>query len=190
MIGYINKMEPMFIEIKAKNNRRTPKKGLGLKAEVTGITKEQYKILQEINWCHHDVLEKGYFWTSMKVDDRWISVYLHQIVNNMKWKDVPLWDSTYVEYGLVIDHINNDTLDCRPNNLQYLIKPLNDSKQSHKNTTSKYYGVSKHNNRWRAQYNKNKKRHHIGCYDTEEEAGRAYDKKVKELGLQRVLNFP
>jgi hypothetical protein len=58
MKEYINKMEPMFIEIEAILNTRTPKKGLGTRAEVSGITIEQHKILESMSWCLN---KSGYF---------------------------------------------------------------------------------------------------------------------------------
>ena len=182
-------MELMYIEIKAIRNIRTPKIGLGTKAEVTGITKEQHKILQSMCWCLDD---GGYFKTNMSVDGRQLTVALHQIVNNMRYGIEPIWDNTYVEYGLDIDHINNNKLDCRPDNLTYLTKLMNTSKQSKDGKSSQYYGVSWHkqHHKWLACYNLNSKRKYIGYYQTEEEAGRARDRVVRELGLDVMINFP
>mmetsp|Transcript_18688 Transcript_18688/g.58418 ORF Transcript_18688/g.58418 Transcript_18688/m.58418 type:complete len:82 (+) Transcript_18688:469-714(+) len=50
---------------------------------------------------------------------------------------------------------------------------------------SEYYGVSQKGPMWRACYRdagSNKK--HIGTFENEEEAARAYDAKIKKLGLQ------
>jgi hypothetical protein len=188
MIGYINKMEPMYIEIKSILNRRTPKRGLGLKAEVTGITEEQHKTLQGMSWCLND---KGYFTTKMYVPHR-TTVYLHQSVNNMRYGIEPIWDNTYVEYGLEIDHIDTNKLNCRPDNLTYLTDLMNNSKKSKKGKSSRYYGVTwdKKKSKWKAQYSLNDKMKHIGFYQTEEEAGRARDRVVRELGLDVMINFP
>jgi hypothetical protein len=189
MIGYINKMEPMFIEIKSIRNMRTLKKGLGTRAEVTGITKEQHKILQGMAWS---LDTRGYFKTSITVDRRQLTVRLHQIVNNMRYGIEPIWDNTYVEYGLDIDHIDTNKYNCRLDNLQYLTKPMNTSKQSKEGKSSRYYGVcwDKRDKKWVAQYKLNGKMKHIGFYQTEEEAGRARDKVVRKLGLDRMINFP
>jgi hypothetical protein len=178
----------MYVEIVSIRNIRTPKRGLGIRAEVSGITKEQHKILQGIAWC---LDKKGYFLTQMTVDGRRLTISLHQVVNNMRY-GIPLWDNTYVEYGLEVDHINNNKYDCRPDNLTYLTKPMNDSKKSKEGKSSQYYGVcwDKYNNKWSAQYKLNGKTKHIGLYYIEEEAGRARDKVVRELGLDRMINFP
>jgi hypothetical protein len=189
MIGYINKMEPMYIEIKSIRNMRTPKKGLGTRAEVTGITKEQHKILQGMAWHLSD---GGYFQTNMTVDGRRLKVSLHQAVNNMRYSIEPIWDNTYVEYCLEIDHIDTNTLNCRPDNLTYLTDLMNKSRKSKKGKSSRYYGVSwdKQHKKWQAHYALNGKKKHVGYYQTEEEAGRARDAKVRELGLDVMINFP
>jgi hypothetical protein len=58
--------------------------------------------------------------------------------------------------------------------------------------TSKYKGVTKSKyNTWYSYITVNKVRYPIGSFKTEEEAGRAYDKKAIELlGDKAKLNFP
>jgi hypothetical protein len=181
-------MERLFVEIKAMRNIRTPKRGLGLKAEVSGITKEQHKILESMSWC---IDTRGYFYTNMTVDGRQLRVPLHQMVNNMRYS-IPLWDNTYTEYSLDIDHINLNKYNCKPDNLTYLTKSMNSSKKSKEGKTSRYYGVywNKQKNKWHARYRLSNKMKHIGYYQTEEEAARARDKAVRELGLDVMINFP
>ena len=60
------------------------------------------------------------------------------------------------------------------------------------NTSSNYKGVSFHkaSNKWSAQIKHNDQRIHLGLYDDEAEAGRAYDRKAIELFREfAVLNF-
>ena len=60
---------------------------------------------------------------------------------------------------------------------------------------SKYLGVAFYAPRdcpprWKATFTVNRKQTYIGVYKSEEEAAKARDAKVKELGLNYPLNFP
>ena len=58
----------------------------------------------------------------------------------------------------------------------------------YENATSSYYGVSKRGNRFRALITVDKKLIHIGYYDTEVEAGQAYNEYVIKNKLPHPLN--
>lgn len=64
----------------------------------------------------------------------------------------------------------------------------------HKISTSGFHGVfylrSRKDRQWRAKIWHNYKCIHAGYHDTELEAAHAYDAKVKELDLDKPLNFP
>jgi len=60
-----------------------------------------------------------------------------------------------------------------------------------KETTSQYVGVSRGNSRWRALIYYKRKSYHLGYFESEEMAARAYDKAALELYGERArLNFP
>lgn len=80
--------------------------------------------------------------------------------------------------GTVADHVNGDRLDNRRCNLRivdYLQNAQNRGKNV--NSRSKYKGVcwKVENNKWQARIRVNGKQHHIGLYQTEEDAARAYN---------------
>lgn len=79
-----------------------------------------------------------------------------------------------------VDHINGDALDNRIENLRDLgeDRALNQRNcRLSSNNTSGYNGVTKHGNSWVAQVKFNWKRHHLGSFNTPEEA----DEAVKEF---------
>lgn len=54
----------------------------------------------------------------------------------------------------------------------------------------KYHGVFKRKDKWRVKIGVNYKTLQFGSFESEEEAALAYDDKIKELKLNRPLNFP
>lgn len=95
--------------------------------------------------------------------------------------------------GLVVDHINHDKLDNRKSNLRICTQDENMLNSKPKIGTSIYKGVyfSNKSQKWVSDIVRNGKKKRIGTFDTEEEAGMAYDRKALELhGEFAYLNFP
>lgn len=102
--------------------------------------------------------------------------------------------------GMVVDHINGDSLDNRRSNLR-----LATSQENNRNAkkaagkmrvmSSQYKGLSRvkdglRSKKWRAMLAIDRKRIHLGHFNTEEEAARAYDAAAKEhFGEFARLNF-
>ena len=89
-----------------------------------------------------------------------------------------------------VDHINRNPLDNRRSNLR-----LATDSQSAQNRPSwgksGFKGVYKNHKRWSASIQIDKKAHHLGTFDTPEDAARAYDKAARELyGPHAFVNFP
>ena len=88
-------------------------------------------------------------------------------------------------FGREVDHINRNSLDNRRKNLRLVTRAenlQNISSSGIKNSSSKYRGVtwSATHNSWIASASIDKKRHHIGCFDAEIEAGIAAAKWRKK----------
>ena len=92
-----------------------------------------------------------------------------------------------------VDHINQNKLDNRKSNLRLCSHSQNGiNKYKQSNNSSGFKGVcfNKRRQKFMAFINKDKKRTYIGYFETAEEAGKAYDKKAKELfGEFACLNF-
>ena len=91
--------------------------------------------------------------------------------------------------GMVVDHINNDSLDNRLENLQIISIRENVCKDI-KNVSSIFTGVSYHKQtgKWESYISVNKKRKHLGLFETELEASNQY-KKSLELINNNDLSF-
>ena len=97
--------------------------------------------------------------------------------------------------GLVVDHINRNGLDNRKVNLRLATAMQNvwNSKRNVNTDSSKYKGVSwdKNKHKWRASIGIDRKTKHLGYFEDEKMAAKAYDKAAKEhRGEFAVLNFP
>ncbi len=108
-------------------------------------------------------------------------IYLHQ-------------DLLPVPAGFEVHHINGDGLDCQRKNLEKRTPAQNIQGRQKKrpNCTSRYRGVRQaKSGRWEAALQPTNAYFHLGRYDTEEEAARAYDRKATEVfGRFASLNFP
>jgi hypothetical protein len=82
-----------------------------------------------------------------------------------------------------IDHINGNTLDNRKCNLRICTHSENaKNRKRNENNTSGYKGVGflKHNRKWRSRIRVNGKKIYLGCFNTAEEAHRAYCEASKK----------
>jgi hypothetical protein len=86
---------------------------------------------------------------------------------------------------LVIDHINDNPLDNRVENLQIVTNRFNTCKTQGK-YSSKYKGVSKSGNKWRAGITINNKSIYLGTFDSEIEAHKAYLNAIKKIEDERL----
>jgi len=105
------------------------------------------------------------------------NVYLHRFVmSNILGR--PLKSTERV------DHINGNGLDNRRCNLRLCEHKQNMANQgSRKNTSSKYKGVTfyKRDQKWQAKISPNGKTIHLGYFDSEIEAAKAYNRKAVEV---------
>jgi hypothetical protein len=87
--------------------------------------------------------------------------------------------------NLVIDHINNDKLDNRVENLQIVTQRFNVYK-TQGNYSSDYKGVcwNKHAKKWRSAITIKGKRKILGYFENEYDAHLAYEKALQELVKQ------
>jgi hypothetical protein len=128
------------------------------------VDDEDFDRVRSYKWKYH----RGY---ARHFASEGIKMYLHRFIMNVPMRNP------------IVDHINGDKLDCRRENLRKCSKQENNRNASkrEKTTSSKYKGVYKHKDKWRAYIYLNKKKISLGCYENEIDAALAYDKKAKEL---------
>lgn len=144
-------------EIKLANNRG-----------ITLVDDEYYDMLIQYHWS---LDSSGYAQKATKINDKWIPERIHKLLI-----DIPK--------GLEVDHINNNRLDNQKSNLRIVTRSQNMMNKSvYKNSTSKFKGVSwnKNTNKWRSVIGLNGKYYHLGVFENEFEAAKAYNKKAIEL---------
>lgn len=86
--------------------------------------------------------------------------------------------------GLSVDHINGNRSDNRCSNLRICTHAENMANmRGHKNSTSKFKGVSWSNTfkKWEVKICHKYKKMHLGLFNDEKEAAKAYNKKAIEL---------
>jgi hypothetical protein len=99
-----------------------------------------------------------------------------------------------VKKGQVIDHKNSNGLDNRLHNLRVCSNQQNSfNRAKHRGGTSKYKGVywDKDAKKWRAEVMRDRVRHKLGRFNSEEAAAVAYDTAALMLfGEFARINFP
>lgn len=145
------------------------KRGVG---KFTIVDESDYHLVKNHNWSF---CGKGY--AACKIANK--TALMHRLIMS-------------AQPDKVIDHKNHDGLDNRRDNLRectYTQNIVHSVKQC--KTTSKYKGVCFRSRAKVRVWRCNVAAVELGSFKTEEEAAKAYDKKVKELyGEFAVLNFP
>ena len=141
----------------------------------TIVDDNDYDYLSQFKWCYH----KGYAARNIRLENgKQTTIKMHRIII-----DCP--------QGLLVDHINGDSLDNRRSNLRIVTNQQNNMNKKHY-SRSGFKGVyfNKLAQKWHAQIALNNKVIYLGLFNDLVEAAKAYDKKALELfGEYARLNF-
>ena len=142
------------------------------------VDAEDYEQLSKYRWC---AIQTGRNWYAKTFDRNGIILSMHRFITN-------------APKGLFVDHKNHNGLDNRRSNLRLCTHAQNQQNTKPRSGgTSKYKGVfwEKAKKKFRAKITHNRKGIHLGYFDDEIDAAKAYDKKAVELfGEFAYLNFP
>lgn len=143
------------------------------KGEAAKVSPEDYNWLNQWKWR---LSESGYFVRLTTICNKRVRFFMHrEIVGAGKGEEV--------------DHIDLDRVNNQRNNLR--ICTINGNKRNRirrADSTMRYKGVYRGQHR---KYGARIQKKHLGYFETQEDAARAYDKAAKELfGEFARLNFP
>lgn len=148
------------------------------KNKFTIVDDSDFKELSKYSWCASDS-GNGKFYAQTKIKGK--TVLMHRLI-------LQVYDRI-----IEVDHANHNTLDNRRCNLRKCSRSQNNrNKSPHKESSSKYLGVSldKSRNKWKANIYLNNKCVFLGRFEQEEDAALAYDNIAKiEFKEYANLNF-
>jgi hypothetical protein len=150
------------------------------KGQTCQIDKEDLWKIARYTWFARLIAGRPYVMTSAYENGRHKRIMLHRLIMD-------------AQKGVVVDHINGDGLDNRKSNLRICSHRQNilNQKKS-KLGSSQFKGVRRYVrfNKWGAQITVHGKQIHLGVFETEDEAARAYDEaSLKYFGDFSRLNF-
>lgn len=143
----------------------------GLKAIVDD---EDYQLISQFNWCSNKGTRNTTYYAvrGTRIKGKYQRIFMHRLIAQAR-------------PGEIVDHINHDTLDNRKENLRIGTQALNQLNRRHLGGSSPYKGVSfyKPTLQWLASFQGK----HIGYFDNQSDAARAYNAKAKDQGEDWAL---
>jgi hypothetical protein len=129
------------------------------------VDDSEFEKLSQINWCA--VKNRNVFYALNGKGKT--KIWMHRFLMEAKHRDI-------------IDHIDGNGLNNQKSNLRICNSSENSAnRRVSKNKNSKYLGVFKIRNKYRAASRKNGKLHSAGIFETETEAAIAYNKLALKL---------
>lgn len=122
------------------------------------------------------IITTGYYKVSLRKDSKTETKKVHKLVAIAFLNNIPNGTTK-----LVVDHIDNNKINNRLDNLQLISQRENTSKES--KGSSKHIGVSwfKRDNKWHASITVNGRKIYLGSFKYEEKASNAYQEALTRI---------
>ena len=152
------------------------------KGKFAIVDDEDYELVNKYHWIGHKG-QSGIFYAIAAYGGRKQHkvVLMHRLITN-------------ASSSVMIDHDNGDGIDNQKHNLRPCTNSQNQANAKRRKGSSRYRGIYRKNQdatRWAAHITVNGKTIHLGCFYTEIEAARAYDKAARfHFGEFARLNLP
>lgn len=146
------------------------------KGKFAQVDDEDFEYLNQWKWYAYKMGQTYYAARKDRINKKQRTIKMHRIIMLVSDK------------FLVIDHINHNGLDNRKQNLRICTQTENlRNSRKHKNCSSKYKGVSIHNQKtltgstvkWCAFIYINNKQKYLGVFESEIEAAKVYNEMAK-----------
>jgi len=144
------------------------------------VDEDDFERLNQFKWYANYINRYLYARRNIRINGKWAScISMHREIMNPP-------------AGMVVDHINHNTLDNRKENLRICtIKQNCQNRRSRTKTKTNFKGVtfSDEKGKFRSRINYNGKRVHLGYFDCKVEAARTYNQAAtKFYGEYAKLN--
>ena len=146
--------------------------------KVAFVDDEEFERLNAVRWCAHKSYNTFYA-------ERGI---YNSLTGKIKHVKMHLEIMGCPPKGSVCDHGDGNGLNNQKNNLHFVSQRQN-SQNRHSHRSSRFPGVSyeKRTNKWRSRiWTEEGRERWLGYFDTEEMAFSAYEKALKEMGVQCI----
>lgn len=152
--------------------------------KVAAVDAEDYERMMKRLWYAIKMNDTFYAASNDYSSGKKVMVFMHREILGLPFGHIP-----------EVDHENGDGLNNQKYNIRIATRAENSrNRPHHKNSKFRYKGVwlmRRGNKRYASAIETGGKRFFLGCFYTEEEAARAYDRKAVELfGRFARLNFP
>ena len=138
---------------------------------ISYVSEQDYELVSKFSWWHAKQKKTTYVRTRDIYKGEKRHFYMHQLILGT------------IGVKAEIDHKDNNGLNNTRDNIKVASHSDNLKNRRKHRGASKYTGVSKHlYNRWIARININGKQKHIGLFDNEIDAAKAYNKAAIETG--------